>query len=99
MKQLKTPRLPTKTELRELARLETRKLDPNGGPDAGDLKYMLDHAYIAVFDDYKEDGPPNYKMYAGKYMLLVWSLRIISEYVWINDQITLIDESNRHIIR
>ena len=99
MKQLNTPRLPTEIELGELARLEASRLDPNGGPDTGDLGYMLDHSYIAVFDDYRQDVPADWNWYQGKYMVMVWGLRNISEYIWINNQITLVDETNRQAIR
>ena len=93
-----TPRKPTEAELDELVQLEESRLDPNGGPDVGDLGYMLDQSYIIVIDNFKQDVPEGFNRYEGKYMLMIWGLRLISEYVWINNQITLVDETNRQEI-
>ena len=95
MKHSHTPRLPTKEEFQQLALLEEYRLTP-GGMDVGDLGYLLDHCYIAVFDNFDQDGKPDYPQgYKGKYMLVVWGLRIVSEYVWIKNQIVLVDETNK----
>lgn len=92
-------RPPTETESDELVQLElenlyeTRRVIGHSSVDEGDLGYMLDTASIAVFDQHKPDPAP--RQYNGKLMILVWNLRLISEYVWIEGRLTEITEENR----
>lgn len=72
----------------------TRRKTGHSSVDEGDLGYMLNTASIAVFDNYNTiNTPPG--QYSGKLMIVVWGLRLTSEYVWIDGELVEVKEENR----
>jgi hypothetical protein len=99
MKNHNTPRKPTENEFNQLAEVELAELDQirrktgHCSYDEGDLAFMLNNASIAVFDTYNPRPAPG--QYHGKLMVVVWGMRHVTQYAWIDGHLVKVSEENK----